>query len=114
MTPGAVKTAGTTFDFVGTYTAADVVKEGDYVIAGGKLSKANQTITLKGTRSYFTPKTAGARLAGFSIDGEMVTGISTALKDQGAKGEQLFNLKGQRVSTMKRGIYVIDGKKVRK
>ena len=112
VTPGEVKVEGTTFDFMGTYTAADVVKEGDYVIAGGKLSKANQTITLKGTRTYFTPKTAGARLAGFTVDGE-TTGVgATLVKSEEVKSEQIFDLKGVRVSKPAKGIFIQNGKKV--
>ena len=112
VTPGEVKAEGTTFDFMGTYTAADVVKEGDYVIAGGKLSKANQTITLKGTRTYFTPKTAGARLAGFTVDVE-TTGVGAALvKSEEVKSEQIFDLKGVRVSKLTKGVFIQNGKKV--
>lgn len=112
VTPGEVKAEGATFDFMGTYTAADVVKEGDYVIAGGKLSKANQTITLKGTRTYFTPKTAGARLAGFTVDGE-TTGVGAALvNSEEVKSEQLFDLKGVRVSKPAKGVFIQNGKKV--
>ena len=112
VTPGEVKVEGATFDFMGTYTAADVVKEGDYVIAGGKLSKANQTITLKGTRTYFTPKTAGARLAGFTVDGE-TTGVgATLVKSEEVKSEQIFDLKGVRVSKPTKGVFIQNGKKV--
>lgn len=112
VTPGEVKAEGTTFDFMGTYTVADVVKEGDYVISAGKLSKANQTITLKGTRTYFTPKTAGARLAGFTVDGE-TTGVSaTLVNSEKVKSEQFFDLKGVRVSKPTKGVFIQNGKKV--
>jgi hypothetical protein len=114
LQPAEVKAVGTDFDFCGTYVKKDIAA-GDWVISGGKLSKASQTINLKGTRTYFTPHTATARIIGFSVDG-IDTGIKAVLTDDGLQFEEgaYYDLQGRRVDNtqLKRGIYVSDGKKV--
>jgi hypothetical protein len=112
VNPSEVKADGTAFDFMGTYTVAEI-EAGNWVIADNKLSKASKTISLKPTRTYFAPKTTTARIAGFTVDGEEVTAIKAIAAEQGMNVEGVYNLKGQRVSgQLGKGIYVVNGKKV--
>lgn len=113
VAPAEVKAEGTAFDFMGTYTVQDIAA-GDYVVSGGALKKASDAISLKPTRTYFTPKTTStARIAGFTIDGNVVTGISTIFTDEANTTEGIYNLQGQKVNgKAQKGIYIVNGKKV--
>ena len=112
--PAEVKTTGTAFDFCGTYVTKSIAA-GDYVISGGKLSKASSAITLKGTRTYFTPHTTtqARQIVGFTIDGGEATGIAHVSADgEPVALEGVYNLNGQKVKgRLKKGIYVVNGKK---
>ena len=110
--PAVVKTEGTAFDFMGTYAVKDIAA-GDYVVSGGELKKASAVISLKPTRTYFTPKTtSNARIAGFTIDGIEATGISVLFADE-VPVEGVYNLQGQKVNgKVQKGIYIVNGKKV--
>lgn len=113
VAPAEVKAEGTAFDFMGTYTVQNI-DAGDYVVSGGELKKASATISLKPTRTYFTPKTtSNARIAGFTIDGNVVTGISTIFTDEANTTKGIYNLQGQKVNgKAQKGIYIVNGKKV--
>ena len=116
VNPKEAKTEGTSFDFVGTHVKSEVVKVGDFVISGGKLSKASTAIELKATRSFFQNKTADAeaRSMRFVFDDEEVTGIKAFAAGQGLPVDGIYNLKGQKVERIgnQKGIFVIDGKKI--
>ncbi len=107
------KAEGTYFDFVGSYNAKEFVKEGNYYLSANKLyqSTSDDGTFIKGTRAYLKDKTAaGARIAYFSI-GEEVTGIKVIDANNGAK-ENIYNLNGQKVDNVKKGLYIKNGKKV--
>ncbi|MBQ8466212.1 MAG: hypothetical protein IJ546_00785 [Prevotella sp.] len=111
--PAEVKVSGTYFDFVGTYTAGEVVKAGDYVISGGQLKKASADINLKGTRSFFQAKTATpVRSLTLSFDDGTTTGIQVMDNGQLMIGNNVYNLNGQRVEKTGKGLYISNGKKV--
>ena len=112
VNPTDVETTGTAFDFKGTYIVADVA-EGDWVISGGALKKAAQAISLKPTRTYFTPKAAGARIAGFTVDGDDTAGIVAINRDGKTEiATDAYNLNGQKMAgQLKKGIYIVNGKK---
>lgn len=107
---GDAKVAGTNYDFVGTYAASATVDADDYFIGSNKLWKSTGATTIKGTRAYIKAKTAAARIAGFTIDGEETTAINgiTISKDNAP----IYNLNGQRVAKPAKGMYVKNGKKV--
>lgn len=113
VNPSDATTVGTAFDFKGVYTVTDI-DAGNWVISGGELKKASTTIGLKPTRAYFAPKGGGgARIAGFTIDGDEATGLKAAMAEMGVEVDGIYNLKGQKVSgQLKKGIYVVNGKKV--
>lgn len=105
------KAGGVNFDFVGTYKASIKIEEGNYFISDNKLWKAeaNKT-TIKGTRAYLKAKSAEARIAEFSIGESETTGISTIATQKA--NNAAYDMQGRRVETLKKGVYVVNGKKV--
>ena len=110
-------------------TEGETVGEGDYKFAAQIYNKAlatNGTIAylstngmvkkltsggLKGLRAYFIiPAGASARIA-FLGDHDETTGISE-MKSQPVDNGNIYDLNGRRVQTMKKGIYVVNGKKI--
>ena len=82
------------------------------VTAEGKLAKINEGTTMKGLRAYFVfPVNAAAKL---NFDGE-TTGINN-IETNAAVNGKVYNLNGQYVGNslngLKKGIYVVNGKKV--
>ena len=106
----------TEYKFVGTYSPK-TIKEGEFgkiwgVTAEGKLAKINANTTMKGLRAYFVfPTSAAAKL---NFDSES-TGINN-IETEAAVNGKVYNLNGQYVGNslngLKKGIYVVNGKKV--
>ena len=105
------KVQGTNVDFVGTYAASTTVKAGDYFISGDKLWKSNGETTIKGTRAYIDAKNSSE--VKFFIDGE---DHETSISDINGVSENgvIYNLAGQRISKMQKGINIVKGKKILK
>jgi len=105
--------AGTNVTMTGTYAATMTVPTGSYIISGGKLYTVDSEVTLKNTRAYITTATAGARELKMTFDGEVVTGIAT-LENGNLNIETgvIYDLSGRKVNSLKKGIYVVNGKKV--
>lgn len=105
------------YKFVGTYSPKPI-KEGEFgkiwgVTAEGKLAKIKANTTMKGLRAYFVfPTTTAA--AKLNFDGE-TTGINSIETNATVNGK-VYNLNGQYVGNslngLKKGIYVVNGKKV--
>ena len=105
------------YKFVGTYSPKPIT-DGDFgkiwgVTAEGKLAKINANTTMKGLRAYFVfPTTTAA--AKLNFDGE-TTGINSIETEATVNGK-VYNLNGQYVGNslngLKKGIYVVNGKKV--
>ena len=105
------------YKFVGTYSPK-TIKEGEFgtiwgVTAEGKLAKINEGTTMKGLRAYFVFPTSAAA-AKLNFDGE-TTGINNIETEATVNGK-VYNLNGQYVGNslngLKKGIYVVNGKKV--
>lgn len=105
------------YKFVGTYSPK-TINEAEFgtiwgVTAEGKLAKINANTTMKGLRAYFvfTTTTAAAKL---NFDDE-TTGINSIETNATVNGK-VYNLNGQYVGNslngLKKGIYVVNGKKV--
>ena len=107
---GTPAVSGTNFDFVGTYEDSKEIEEGDYFINSDKLWKSKGSTTIKGTRAYIKKKVAGARIAEFSIGEGETTGISTIATQKADNAA--YDMQGRRVETLKKGVYVVNGKKV--
>lgn len=105
------------YKFVGTYSPKKITEDefGKIwgVTAEGKLAKINEGTTMKGLRAYFVfpTNTAAAKL---NFDGE-TTGINNIETNATVNGK-VYNLNGQYVGNslngLKKGIYVVNGKKV--
>lgn len=105
------------YKFVGTYSPKKITKDefGKIwgVTAQGKLAKINADTTMKGLRAYFVfpTNTTAAKL---NFDGE-TTGINNIETNATVNGK-VYNLNGQYVGNslngLKKGIYVVNGKKV--
>ena len=99
--------------FQGTYApvAAGSMAETWYgVTNGGEIRKAGSGASLKGFRAYFTGVTelADARIA--VVDES--TGITTIIAARELNNDKVYNLNGQRVENAKKGLYIVNGKKV--
>lgn len=117
ITEISAKEAGNTdYKFVGTYSPKTITVDefGKIwgVTAEGKLAKINEGTTMKGLRAYFVfPVNVAAKL---NFDGE-TTGINNIETEATVNGK-VYNLNGQYVGNslngLKKGIYVVNGKKV--
>lgn len=105
------------YKFVGTYSPKTIFDK-DFgkiwgVTAEGKLAKINANTTMKGLRAYFVFPTSAAA-AKLNFDGE-TTGINN-IETNAAVNGKVYNLNGQYVGNslngLKKGIYVVNGKKV--
>ena len=103
---------GINFDFVGTYDATFTIPELDYFISDNKLWRAEENkTTIKGTRAYIHDMNPGnARIIDFLIDGQETAGISTIATQK--FDNAAYDMQGRRVETLKKGVYVVNGKKV--
>lgn len=95
---------------VGTYTNIATVPTDDYVLNGTNLYKVNSAVSCKPFRAYFTiPGEAPARI---NLNfGDEATGINM-VNGSGLKVNGYYNLQGQRVENPKKGLYIVNGKKV--
>ncbi|MBQ9671620.1 MAG: choice-of-anchor D domain-containing protein [Prevotella sp.] len=87
-----------------------------YTVALGQplLVKGTEESTLNGFRAYFTlgeSITKAPELAFYTANG-IPTSITLAKTPTTAAPEGIYNLKGMRVTTMQRGLYIVNGKKV--
>ena len=100
-----------TVTFQGTYSpkAAGTLTGKHVLNTSGKLAKATASASMKGFRAYFDAP-ASARML-ISIDGE-TTGIASITVDGELKMESVYNLNGQKVQNAKKGLYIVNGKKV--
>lgn len=105
---GTTTIAGTYVDFVGTYDASTTITEGNYFISGNKLWKSSGATTINGTRAYIDAKNvASVRLF---ID-DVETGIE-AINGVEAEDGAIYNIAGQRLGKMQKGINIVNGKKI--
>lgn len=107
VAPGEAKVEGTNFDFVGTY-APTTVAEGDYFIGNGALYKSAGSTSMNAFRAYIHAKT-GASVRLFIDDVE--TGIE-AINGVEAEDGAIYNIAGQRLGKMQKGINIVNGKKI--
>ena len=82
------------------------------VTTDGHIMKAGATASIKGFRAYFDVPTA-SEVKALSFDGEDATAIQ-AIDGQHASDDAIYNVAGQRIQKMQKGINIINGKKVLK
>ncbi len=109
---------GNIYSIWGTFGKYDMLTDGTelFLNAAGKfVAPAAATNTMKGFRAYFmVPSGASAAAININIDGE-TTGINNIETNATVNGK-VYNLNGQYVGNslngLKKGIYVVNGKKV--
>lgn len=109
-------TAGTVWHnnitFHGSYAPVDAGNlAGKYgVTPSNQLAKGNDNTTMKGFRGYFEGNLASARISIF----DEATGISKvyAPADLFGDNDRVYNLGGQKVENAKKGVYIVNGRKV--
>ena len=115
------KTTVSGIDFIGSYDALTNIPASDgrntyYFVSDNKLWKtaaSGTADTMQGTRAYFkVPETSAARLRGFVIDSNNTTGISSVATTSQRTEEDYYDLQGRRVKSPKRGLYIVNGKKM--
>ena len=99
-------------------TEAKTLDAKDYIlnVVGGKAGFfwAGTHTSLAANRAYI-PAAVGAGVRGFVLDLEdSADGIEETLSDSLLKGENIYNLAGQRLSKMQKGINIVNGKKILK
>ena len=102
-----------TFSSSATLTAYDKTKL--ILGADNKLYYPSKNINVGACRAYFIipAAAASAREMVLSFDDEMTTAIQTPKLNNGSKdSDNFFNLNGQRLSAPKKGINIVNGKKV--
>ena len=114
-TPG--KTSQSSAIFQGTYETKHYQDNDDWygVTSGGQIMKAGTGAYVKGYRAYFTgvsaPSTTGARISlVIEDDGETTDLGFVRMVDPEAK--DIFTLSGQKVEKARKGIYIVNGRKV--
>ena len=81
-----------------------------YLATDGKIKKLNSATGLKGLRAYFIIP-AGSGDARISFGGEE-TGIISIDNGKMTMDNAIYDMQGRRIETMKKGVYVVNGKKV--
>ena len=96
--------------------------DGDYtnfIMKGGKFEKVleeDESVMMPAHRAYLpllTSEVANAKFVGIIWDDDTVTGLDGIPTDDRRYGDGItYNLQGQKVVNLTRGIYIINGKKV--
>ena len=102
--------------FIGTYIANTEVPENGLFLNGNKFWYSTGLTKMKAFRAYFSfidvlTEVADASGVKICVDYDDATGIKT-LPDSTLKGENTYNLAGQRVGKDYKGIVIENGKKV--
>ena len=96
----------------GSPTATTTLAAGEaYILVGGTFH-LNEAGTMPAGKAYLPASVAGdSRELSIVFDGE-ATAIASVNVNDGSASEKVYNLSGQRVGSINKGIYVINGRKV--
>ena len=116
--PSNMSKGGATFQ--GTYTTKTYNSENDEanpwygVTPAGKVMKASTGASVKGYHAYFTgiSAPAGARVSIVIDEGEGETTDLGFVKLVDENAKDIYTLSGQRVQKGRKGIYIVNGRKV--
>lgn len=109
-----IMVAGKNFNFVGTYAPIANIAAGDYFVGNGALYKSAGATKIDAFRAYIKVKPAAdpeARIVNFVIDGIETTAIE-GIQMATLNNNKIYNLNGQQVKNAKKGLYIMNGKKV--
>lgn len=111
---GLTADEGINYDFVGIYAPTAIGASDYYVAADNKLKRNTAGSNMQAFRAYFKDKSAGVKaLSAFDVDG-ITTAVSLTPAAASVVEEKWYDLSGRRIdhSSLKRGIYVVNGRKV--
>ena len=122
---GYAATPATTNILTGTFTGTSIdctADTGTNFVLGFDINNDNRigfyhvdnaSFNLKANRAYLQSEGSGVK--GFVIDfDDNATGIETMINGQSSMVNEIFNLAGQRLNKMQKGINIINGKKILK
>ena len=93
---------------VGSYVLQNI----DQVVGMYQVAEGQQP-TVKANHAYLT--VSGSEAKAFFFNAEDATGINATLTDKGQQtNDNIYNLSGQRINRMQKGINIINGKKILK
>ena len=101
---------GGAFNFVGVYKKT-FVDAGDMFIKDGKFVTATSNNYVLPFRSYLQLKSDGVRSVSITIGEETITTAIDGLTIE-SNDNVIYNLGGQKIQNAKKGLYIINGKKV--
>lgn len=78
----------------------------------GHIQKAGASASIKGFRAYFDVPVS-SEVKALTFDGEDATGLKD-IKDLNDSNDLIYNIAGQRIQKMQKGINIINGKKILK
>lgn len=100
-------------NMVGRFKKASINVGDYYITTDNKLKKlTGSSVNLKGFRAYFTLDGSGVKALSFDFE-DNPDGISPLLTSPEEEG-QIYNLAGQRIQKMQKGINIVNGRKVLK
>lgn len=104
--------------FIGNYSPGFTIPEGCIYLSDNQFKYSGGHATLKGFRGYFkfdkelyNYQSASSRNITFEI-GEVITGLNDTGSLKEEVKDEFYNLQGQRVAQPKKGLYIVDNKKV--
>ena len=97
--------------FTGVYNNGNA-PEGSFIISNNVFYLVDSEVALKAFRGYITTETTGVKALTFDFDDD-ATGISNLNVNDNLNGA-IYNLSGQRINKMQKGINIINGKKILK
>lgn len=114
--PTDLTVAGDEYSFVGTFTAytakTSPIVESDYIAVDKNFKRAKGGNVIKAYRGYLKKVGDSNSEVAFNFDGEYVDGITAAKMMESLGEEAIYNLNGQRVNTLQKGVYIVNGKKI--
>ena len=105
------KAEGRNIDYVGLYAPA-TVPEGDYFISKGAIYKSTGATSIKSFRAFLKAKVEVDNVKLFI--GDVEDGISEVESGKQKVESAIYNLAGQRLQKMQKGINIVNGKKIMK
>ena len=104
-------------NMIGNLCQTSILMGSYYINTSSLLKKLTAaSANLKGFRAYFTVDAVGGgspvKALSYGFEEDDATGIEEALSNSPLKGEDIYNLAGQRIQKVQKGINIVNGKKV--
>ena len=96
--------------------SSDNAPQGSFIISNNSFYNVDSSVSLKATRGYITATAASPiKSLNFTFDDDDATGIETVdNRQQTTDNSPIYNLAGQRIIKMQKGINIVNGRKVLK